>query len=112
MKCLGVALGLIAMVMVGVLGAPLTVSAEEQGAPQASEEASEQGGTPEASPQRSGLPEAERRMPGGNLVIVTYLILWAMVTALLIQLWRRQRGLQEEIEELEDRLDRWTEVDG
>ncbi len=61
-----------------------------------------------ASTRRS-LPESERRTPGGNLVLITYMVLWVMVGALVLVMWRRQQALQEEIDELEGRLDQWLD---
>ena len=67
-------------------------------------------GADEAPPstQRS-LPESERRTPGGNLVLITYMVLWVMVGVLVLVMWRRQRALQDEIDELEGRLDQWLD---
>lgn len=66
--------------------------------------------------ERSGMEQAagadrqqqdgERSLSGGTLALVAYLILWALVFGFIYLVMRRQRRLDDEVEELEARLDR------
>lgn len=52
-----------------------------------------------------GLPAGEATVPGGDLMVAGYLILWVMLGGYLFFVMWRQRRLGDEIEELEQRID-------
>lgn len=64
--------------------------------------------------QSESLAASETTVTGGTLVIITYLILWAMVGGVLFFVIRRQRRLQAELDGLENRIDEMlgTATDG
>ena len=64
----------------------------------------------EASQQQSPatrrtLPTRETTIPGGWLVVITYLLLWLMFGGYLVWVILRQRRLRREIDALERRID-------
>ena len=57
-------------------------------------------------------PSEEVTIPGGTLVIVGYLVLWGMLGGFLFFVLLRQRRLQDEVDELERRIDESFGTDG
>lgn len=49
--------------------------------------------------------EQERTVPGGVLVIISYLVLWLLLLGFMALVWNRQRQAQQELRELERRMD-------
>lgn len=47
----------------------------------------------------------ETTIPGGTLVMISYLVLWAMIGGYVFFIARRQRKLQREIQGLDARID-------
>lgn len=61
-------------------------------------------GVSQAAAQTS-LAAQETSIPGGVLVLVTYLVLWGLFGGYLFMIMRRQRALQRDLEGLDDRID-------
>lgn len=57
-------------------------------------------------------PAEETAVPGGTLMVIGYLVLWVMLGAYLFSVMWRQRRLQDEIDELEQRIDETFAADG
>ncbi len=53
----------------------------------------------------------ETTIPGGTLVVASYLALWVMILVYLAVLSARQKRLDDQIDELEKRLDTLLGVD-
>jgi hypothetical protein len=43
-------------------------------------------------------------LPGGNLLIASYIALWALLLAVLLLILKQQRDAMQDVEELERRL--------
>lgn len=54
---------------------------------------------------QTSLASQETSIPGGVLVLVTYLVLWGLFGGYLFMIMRRQRALQRDLEGLDDRID-------
>lgn len=104
-------------------GAPASAeeeSAEERAAdtaPEASDEgepaqgelpvAQEEGGQDAAAGSMAeSKASQERTIPGGTLAVISYILLWLMTMAFIGLTARRQSQLAEELEQLEQRMDR------
>lgn len=63
--------------------------------------------------ETSGAGEGERKVTGGTLALVAYVALWILVFGFVVLVVRRQRRIDDELDELEGRLDRvFEEMDG
>ncbi len=51
------------------------------------------------------LPVEETVVPGGTLMVIGYLILWLMVAGFLAAVLIRQRAMQRDVDDLEERID-------
>lgn len=58
-----------------------------------------------AMAQGDSLAASETTISGGSLVIITYMVLWLLFGAVLLLVLRRQRTLQREMDNLEERID-------
>lgn len=57
-------------------------------------------------------PSEETSVPGGTLMVIGYLVLWGMLGGFLFFVLLRQRRLQDEVDELERRIDESFAADG
>ncbi len=55
---------------------------------------------------QGGAAASETTVPGGVLVMITYVVLWVFFGGVLFAAIWRQRKLQRELDGLEDRIDR------
>jgi hypothetical protein len=55
--------------------------------------------------QASSLAEQETSVPGGNLMLIAYIGLWALILGFVIVLLRAQRAVERDLDDLERRLD-------
>lgn len=60
---------------------------------------------PSLATAQGSLASQEASVPGGTLMMISYLILWLMVGGYAFLIARRQRRLQGEIEGLDARID-------
>lgn len=51
----------------------------------------------------------ETTIPGGNLAVAAYIVLWVLIFGFVFLTMRRQRKLDREIRELEQRMDEVVE---
>lgn len=55
--------------------------------------------------QTTSVAERERTVPGGVLLIASYMVLWLLLFGFMALVWTRQRQAQQELQDLERRMD-------
>jgi hypothetical protein len=53
----------------------------------------------------TSLAEQETSVPGGSLLLISYIGLWLLILGFVILLLRQQRATESDLDELERRLD-------
>lgn len=61
--------------------------------------------TAKSAPAATSVAERERTVPGGALLIVSYMVLWLLLFGFMALVWTRQRQAQQELQDLERRMD-------